>query len=45
LFGFGDFMLFRFEMAGARFVGGFGQKYSYRGEDIRALLRRDETGQ
>jgi putative heme iron utilization protein len=39
LFGFGDFMLLRFEITAARFVGGFGQAHSYRGEEICALLR------
>lgn len=41
LFGFGDFMLLRFEIVAARFVGGFGQAHSYRGEEIRALLREE----
>lgn len=39
LFGFGDFILFRFEMVGGRFVGGFGQAHSYSGEELRQLLR------
>ena len=39
LFGFGDFKLFHAEIEGARFVGGFGQAHSYRGEEIAGLLR------
>jgi putative heme iron utilization protein len=37
-FGFADFMLFRFAIESARFVGGFGQAHSYRGEEIRSML-------
>jgi putative heme iron utilization protein len=39
LFNFGDFILFRFVVEGARFVGGFGQAHSYRQEEIRRLLK------
>ena len=39
-FGFADFRLFRAEIEGARFVGGFGQAHSYRGEEVAGLLRR-----
>lgn len=38
LFDFGDFRLFKVAVTGARFVGGFGQAHSYRGEEIAALL-------
>jgi putative heme iron utilization protein len=44
LFGFSDFILFRFELTGARFVAGFGQAHSYRGEEMRPLLQREMTG-
>ena len=40
LFGFGDFMLFRLKVEGARFVGGFGRAHSYRGEEIARLLQQ-----
>jgi putative heme iron utilization protein len=40
LFTFGDFQLFRFTITGARFVGGFGQAHSYRGEELRTLLQQ-----
>ncbi len=40
LFGFGDFMLFRLKVEGARFVGGFGQAHSYRGEEITRLFQQ-----
>lgn len=38
LFSFTDFMLFRLSVEGARFVGGFGQAHSYRGEEVQRLL-------
>ena len=38
LFGFADFKLFQARIEGARFVGGFGQAHSYRGEEIVNLL-------
>lgn len=44
LFGFADFILFRFVIQNARFVGGFGQAHSYRGEELRALLRECKEG-
>ena len=39
LFGFADFKLFKAVIDGARFVGGFGQAHSYRGDEISDLLR------
>lgn len=38
LFSFGDFLLFRFVIEGGRFVGGFAQAHSYRGEELWQLL-------
>lgn len=38
LFDFSDFKLFQFTIRRLRYVGGFGQAYSYRGEEFQAQL-------
>lgn len=40
LFDFADFILFRFTVSAARFVGGFGQAHSYSGEEVCSLLKQ-----
>ncbi len=42
LFGFSDFRLFRLGVKGGRFVGGFGQAHSYRGEELVQLLQGED---
>jgi putative heme iron utilization protein len=42
-FGLGDFLLFRFAVADARYVGGFARAISLSGDDLREAARDEES--